>query len=212
MMFNCRGVNTLKFNKTTLAVSLFFCVISEILFWQFAHKYTQQRILQLDLERQKSSQISTNILNYKSKYGNLDEYLQRLEERFQLSNKILPERMEQGEFVNFLQKTALENQIKIVSLTPSTIQPVYDNAKTNSDNEEAEETAKNRSENLIKLPISVKIEGSYISLIKFLESIESKERLMNIEEFSITSKGDGDWLTCNLNVIIFALEGKNISE
>ena len=202
----------MKFNKTTLAVSLFFCVISWIVFWKFAHKYAQQRTLQLDLERQKLSQISTNILNYKSKYGNLDEYLQRLEERFQLSNKTLPEKMEQGEFVNFLQKTALENQIKIISLTPSTIQPVYDDSKVDLDNENAEESSKNHNEDLIKLPIRIKIEGSYISLIKFLESMESKERLMNIEEFSITSKSDGDWLVCNLNINIFAFGGKNLSE
>ena len=202
----------MRFNRTTLAVSLFFCVILSTFFWQFAHKYTQQRILQLDLERQKLSQISTNILNYKSKYGNLDEYLQRLEKRFQLSSKTLPERMEQGEFINFLQKIALENQIKIISLTPSEIQPVYSDTQNNHEIEKVEEADKVRNKNLIKLPINVKIEGKYISLIKFLESMESKERLMNIEEVSITSKDDGDWLICNLNIIIFALESKNISE
>ena len=197
----------MKFNKTTLVVSLFFCVLFGFLFWQFVHKYAQQKILQLDLERKRLSQISTNILNYKSKYGNLDEYLQQLEKRFQLSDKTLPERIDQGEFINFLQKTALENQVKIVSLTPNIVQSVYD-----LDNENAERTAKNLDKNLIKLPISVKIESSYISLIKFLESIEAKERLMNIEEVSIISKNDGDCISCNLNVIIFALEGKNISE
>ncbi|MBR2179475.1 MAG: type 4a pilus biogenesis protein PilO [Selenomonadaceae bacterium] len=196
----------MSFNKTTLAVSLFFCVILEVLFWQFAHKYAQQKILQLDLERQKLSQISTNILNYKNKYGNLDEYMQRLEERFQLSNKILPERMNQGEFVDFLQKMALENQIKIISLTPGSIQPVYDNSKTNLDSENTEKVADNQERNLIKLPIGIKLESSYISLIKFLESMESSERLMHIEEVSITSEDDGEWLNCSLNITIFALK------
>ena len=196
----------MRFDKKTLAVSLFFCVIFGILFWQFVHKYAQQKILQLDLERQKLSQISTNILNYKNKYGNLDEYMQRLEERFQLSNKILPERMNQGEFVDFLQKMALENQIKVISLTPGSIQPVYDNSKTNLDSENSEKVADNQERNLIKLPIGIKLEGSYISLIKFLESMESSERLMHIEEVSITSKDDGEWLICSLNVTIFALE------
>ena len=196
----------MRFNKTTLTVSLFFCVILGLLFWQFAHQYAQQKILQLELERQRLSQISTNILNYKNKYGNLDEYMQRLEERFLLSNKILPEKINQGEFVNFLQKKALEHQIKITSLTPNSIQPVYEESKNSFDIENSEIIAKNQDENLIKLPISLKIEGDYISLIKFLESMESSERLMKIEEVSITSKGDGDWLTCNLNIIIFALE------
>ena len=196
----------MRFNKITLAVSLFFCVLFVFLFWQFAHKYAQQKILQLNLERQKISQISTNILNYKNKYGDLDEYMQRIEERFRLSNKTLPKKINQGEFVDFLQKKALENQIKIISLTPSSIKPVYDDSKNDSDNENAEEIAKNLRSNLIKLPINLKIEGDYFALIKFLESIESSERLMNIEEVSITSKGDGEWLICNLGIIIFALE------
>ena len=201
-----RGVIELRFNKITLAVSLFFCVLFGFLFWQFAHKYAQQKIMQFDLERQKISQISTNILNYKNKYGDLDEYMQRIEERFRLSNKTLPEKINQGEFVDFLQRKALENQIKIISLTPNSIQPVYDNSKNDSESENTEEITKNLKSNLIKLPINLKIEGNYFALIKFLESLESSERLMNIEEVSITSKGDGDWLTCNLNIIIFALE------
>ena len=196
----------MRFNSITLAVSLFFCVLLGFLFWQFAHKYAQQKIIQLDLERQKTSQISTNILNYKSKYGDLDEYMRKLEERFQLSNKTLPEKINQGEFVDFLQKMALEHQVKIISLTPSSIQPVYEDSKNDSESKNEEEFTKNLKANLIKLPINLKIECGYISLIKFLESMESSERLMNIEEVSITSKSDGDWLTCNLNIIIFAIE------
>ena len=200
----------MRFTGRTLAISLFFCVICVMLFWQFAHNYTQQKILLLNLERQKLSQIQLNIMTYKNKYGNLDEYMQRLEERFQLSNKTLPEKIDQGEFINFLQRAALDNQIKITSLSPSTIQPIYDSSKSDSKNETSEESGQNQ--NLIKLPINVKFEGNYISLINFLESIESSERLINIEEVAITSKDDGERLNCDLNIIIFALESKNISE
>ena len=153
------------------------------------------------------SQISTNILNYKNKYGNLEEYMEKLEERFQLSSRILPENINQGEFINFLQRTALENNIKIISLTPSTIQPVYDDSENKSEaaKSEGEETAK-QGGTLIKLPIDLKIEGTYLSMIKFLESLEKSERLMNVEEVSITSKDDGDRLNCDLKIIIFAMK------
>ena len=177
-----------KFNKGTLAISLFFCVVFGIVFWQFAHKYAQQKILQIDLERQKLAQISLNILNYKNKYGNLDEYMQKLEERFQQLDKTLPEKMQQGEFINFLQRAALESQIKIISLTPSDIQPI------DADSNE-----------IIKLPVNVRIECKYISLINFLNSLEASERIISVEDLSIISKGDGDWLTCDLIIIIFAM-------
>ena len=192
----------MQFTARTVIVSLFFCVIFTFLFWIFAHKYTQQKILQLNLEEQKLSQISTNILNYKNKYGNLEEYMEKLEERFQLSSRILPENINQGEFINFLQRTALENNIKIISLTPSTIQPVYDDSENKSEaaKSEGEETAK-QGGTLIKLPIDLKIEGTYLSMIK-----EKSERLMNVEEVSITSKDDGDRLNCDLKIIIFAMK------
>ena len=194
----------MQFTKKTVIVSLFFCIIFGFLFWIFTHEYTQQKILQLNLEEQKLSQISTNILNYKNKYGNLEEYMEKLEERFQLSSRILPENISQGEFINFLQRTALENNIKIISLTPSTIQPVYDDSENKS--EAAKSEGDKQGGTLIKLPIDLKIEGTYLSMIKFLESLEKSERLMNVEEVSITSKDDGDRLNCDLKIIIFAMK------
>ena len=171
----------------------------------FAHKYTQYKILQLDLKEQELFQISNNILNYKNKYGNLDEYMQKLEERFQLSSRILPEKINQGEFVNFLQRTARENKVNIISLTPGITEPVYKDSDNGSDLAKSEEIAK-QGDTLIKLPINLKIQGSYFSMIKFLKSLEKSERLMNIEEVSIISKDDGDRLNCDLQIIIFAIE------
>ena len=206
----------MQFNSKIAVLSLFFCLIFGLAFWQFIHKDLQRKILQMDLERQKMTQISLNILNYKNKYGNLDEYMQKLEERFQKSNNILPEKIQQGEFVNFLQKTALEHQVKIISITPSAIKSIDDinDIKSDADTDHSGEVvedlninskSQSKTQQLTKLSINIKIECQYISMIHFLKAIEDSERLMIIENLSIISKDNGDWLISELNISIFAL-------
>lgn len=180
--------------KITLVCSIFFCLILIVAFWNFIHIPAQWKILQLDLERQKLLQINENILNYKSKYGNLDEYMKTIEKRYQLANISLPEQMQQGEFVNFLQRVALENDVKIISLIPSAIQNPVD------------ETSQDESPVINKLLISLKIESGYLQLISFLKAIESSERLVQIDNLSIIGKGDGTNLNCEIKLLIFSLE------
>ena len=201
---------SIQFNKRTAIFALFFCIIIIAMFWNFFHVPKQQEILKLELERKKLIQISDNILKYKNKYGNLDEYMQKIEERYQLASISLPERMQQGEFINFLHQTALENQVKILAMIPSSVQPVFDNLNENFESEsEIDENKSNSNSALKMLPINVKIECSYISLINFLKAIEDSERMTQIKNLSIVSRENGEKLNCELNIIIFAFENQN---
>ena len=198
---------SIQFDKRTAIFALFLCLIIIVMFWYFFHVPKQQEILKLELERKKLIQISDNILKYKNKYGNLDEYMQKIEERYQLASISLPERMQQGEFINFLHQTALENQVKILAMIPSSVQPVSDNPNENLESEsEIDENKSNSNPALKMLPINVKIECSYISLINFLKAIEDSERMTQIKNLSIVSRENGEKLNCELNIIIFALE------
>ena len=172
-------------------------------FYFSIHNFYQQRILRSNLECKKLTQMSTNILNYKNKYGNLDEYIKKLEERHQLANISVPSEMQQGEFVNFLQQIALENKIKISSIAPSSIQPVEEISGNGVKDDEVENNPKNLSLN--KLAINIKTESGYVQLINFLKAIETSERLVKIDTLSLIGKGDGDILICDLNITIFSL-------
>ena len=203
----------MRYGKIAVVGSIFFCLISSIAFWNFIHNSTQQKILRLDLERQKMLQINNNILNYKSKYGNLDEYMKTIEKRYQLASISLPDRMQQGEFVTFLQQVAFENQIKITSLIPSSIQIVEDDEnksdtveKTSEIDNPLDKKTQEKNLTLKKLSIVVKIESGYVQLIKFLKAIESSERLVRIDNLAIISKDSGDNLNCELQLSIFSLE------
>ena len=199
-------LNKIFSSKKSFIITIIFCTGIIIVFWILSHKLTQQKILRLNLERQKLAQINTNILNYKNKYGDLDEYLAKLEERYNLANISLPEQMQQGEFINFLQQTALEQQVKIISLNTGSIQLIEESDKNDVENNVESNFIQNKESALSKLPISIKIECDYVSLIKFLKTVEESERLMKIDNLTIIGKDDGDNIICNLNIVIFALE------
>ncbi|MBR1728667.1 MAG: type 4a pilus biogenesis protein PilO [Selenomonadaceae bacterium] len=178
-------------------------ILLMVIFYFAFHEPLQKDILKMNLETQKIVKDGIEILNFKSKHGDLNEYIKKLDERYQDTNIFLPEKIEQGEFINDLQQKALENQVKIVAIIPSKIQPFIeensDDQKENSD----------LMKDIVMLPINLKIDCGYIQLLNFLKAIETNERIMQIKNFSIVSKGDGENLSCELNIIIFALEKNN---
>ena len=171
-----------------------------VIFYFAFHEPLQKDILKMNLETQKIVKDGIEILNFKSKHGDLNEYIKKLEERYQDTNIFLPEKIEQGEFIKDLQQKALENQVKIIAIIPGKIQSFVE--EKSDDQKENSELMKD----IVMLPINLKIDCGYIQLLNFLKAIETNERITQIKNFSIVSKGDGENLSCELNIIIFALE------
>ena len=178
-------------------------ILLMVIFYFAFHEPLQKDILKMNLETQKIVKDGIEILNFKSKHGDLNEYIKKLDERYQDTNIFLPEKIEQGEFIKDLQQKALENQVKIIAIIPGKIQSFIeeksDDQKENSD----------LMKDVLMLPINLKIDCGYIQLLNFLKAIETNERITQIKNFSIVSKGDGENLSCELNIIIFALEKNN---
>ena len=200
-------LNRIFSSKQSIFITIITCAGIIAAFYFFVHSFYQQRILRSNLECKKLTQVSTNILNYKNKYGNLDDYINELEERYQLASVSVPNEMQQGEFINFLQQLSVENKIKISSIVPSAIQPVeetsYNDSEGDIKTDNVEHDYKNVSLN--KLSINIKFESGYIELINFLKAIEASERLLKIDTLYLIGKGDGNILICDLNITIFSL-------
>ena len=192
-----------RFNKKMTLIAVFFCFLFVTAFLILYHFPKQKAISQSKLKYQQFIKTQENISTYKNKYGNLDEYMEKLEERYQLANTSLPDRIQQGEFIKFLQRTASEHQVNIVALTPNKIQALIEEDKNNI---ESDVEDNNLMKDVTKLPIDVKIECSYADLMNFLKAIEASERMIDIKNLSIISKDNGEKLNCELNIIIFALE------
>ena len=211
----------MRLKKFPVLFAVFFCVIFSALMWKFFHLNMKQSIFNINQEKQLIIRDGINLINYKNRHKNLDEYLNELETRYQSTNKALPEQLNQGAFITFLQQTAITNKVKIISIKPGIVKinsgdsSVNNNNDTNNadeeviDNQNADVDSKINIEsidNLSMLPIDFMFECDYMSLINFLKAIEDSERMINIKNLSITSKDDGEKLNCELNIIIFALD------
>ena len=196
----------MRFTSSTVLIAVFFCAFLILAYLNFFRPAIQQSTAQLELERQQIIKIHDNITNFKNKYGDLDEYMQKIEERYQLTNKSLPENLMQGEFITFLQKAAMENQIKIISLTPSTAKQLEIDSADLSTSNVGQQINTELIQGLNMLPINLKIECDYMELINFLKLLETSERLVQIKNFSIDSKDGGEKLICEICLLIFSLE------
>lgn len=201
----------MNFGRNSVIIAIVLSILIIFVFWTFIHESSQRSIMQLQLEKQKDLQIVANIVSYKNKHGDLDDYMQKLEDRYQMASVSLPEKMEQGDFIEFLQQKALEEQVNITSMNPSEIQPFSVDYKNNSeemvDDSNGDDNKNSALESkLTMLPINVKMECGYIQLINFLQAIEMSDRILHIENLSLIGKDNGERLICELNIVIFALD------
>ncbi|MBR1859366.1 MAG: hypothetical protein IJ797_07695, partial [Selenomonadaceae bacterium] len=142
----------------------------------------KQNIFNTNQEKQLIIRDGINLINYKNRHKNLDEYLNELETRYQSTNKALPEQLNQGAFITFLQQTAITNKVKIISIKPGTVKINSDDSNDNNNNDTNnadEEVIDNQNndvdskinieaiDNLSMLPIDFVFECDYMSLINF---------------------------------------------
>ena len=193
----------MRFKRESAIIAFIISVLIIAGVWNFFHVPFKNEILQVDLEKQLTVKKAINIINFKNKHGNLENYMAEIEERQLAAHKSLPENLEQGEFINFIQQKALENQAQIISITPGTVKSFSDDSTR--ENSEIQLNLKNETlQGLVMLPIRVKIECGYFKLLDFLKAIETSERTMQIKNVSIVSSKGGSRLTCELNILIFA--------
>ena len=163
------------------------CVAIAAAYWFLYHQPLERELVSLGLERQRTTQQIVDILNFKNEYGSLEDCMLELDEQFRDAERALPQQFFQGEFINYIQSTAIEKGVRLISLTPGTV-----------------ESAADQSLPLVRLPLRIKIECDYFRLLDFLKALEESERFINIESFTATSRDDR--LDCELNVILFALD------
>ena len=177
----------MRYERQIFFATVLLCLSIAAAYYFIVHLPLERELLQLDLERRKAAQQSIDILNFKNEHGDLSALMSELGEQRTDVERALPTQLSQGEFINYLQSTAIENQIRLLSLAPGT--PTRDEQLP-----------------IIRLPIRVRLECSYFKLLDFLKAVEQSERLINIKNFAATSTGDGERLDCELEMIVFAAD------
>ncbi len=177
----------MRYERQLFLATVLLCLSISAAYYFVVHQPLERELLQLDLERRKAAQQSVDILNFKNEHGDLSELLTDLNDQRVDVDRALPNQLSQGDFINYMQSTALANQIRLLSMTPGT--PTRDESLP-----------------IIRLPIRVKLECSYFKLLDFLKALENSERLINIKNFTATSIGDGERLSCDLEMMVFAAD------
>lgn len=177
----------MRYERQLFVATVLLCLSITAAYYFIVHQPLERELVQLDLERRRAAQQSIDILNFKNEHGDLSELLLELDEQRVDVERALPTQLSQGEFINYMQSTALANKIQLLEITPGT--PARDEALP-----------------IIRLPIKIRLECSYFKLLDFLKALEQSERLINIKNFTATSIGDGERLKCELEMIVFAAD------
>lgn len=94
----------------------------------------------------------------------------------------IPEELQQGEFMEFLQRLALRNHIELMGVIPG---------------------REIREGEAIALPVQVRFRCGYFQLLDFMKGLQSGERFLQVRNARISS--DHGSLVCRLDIAIFAM-------
>ncbi|MBR2216316.1 MAG: hypothetical protein IJ849_11270 [Selenomonadaceae bacterium] len=162
---------------TSLAVA---CLLAT-LFWVGVHEPLMAEIEATDAQQKNIAQAEIDLENFLNRHPDRDAYTAELKARESYLAGLLPEEMNESDFIAFLERKALRHGVLILGVTPG----------------EGYVVAGCRAH-----PIDLTLETDYFSLLAFLREVEG-DRFLRWEGGTIES--DEGKLTCRLKLTIFAL-------
>ena len=170
--------------KEKEACALLFCASIWLLagFLIFPHAAWQAAAEQAHAEQADASQKIVAIENFMNAHGNMDEFCRELERHQENSLKAMPEELEQGKFLEFLQRMAIHSHVELMGVVPG---------------------EKVCERDLVRLPIQVNFKCSYFELLDFLQGLQEGERFLQVRNAKVHS--DKGKLVCEIDLTIFAM-------
>jgi len=150
-----------------LAMALAGTLIGVMLFYFVLHRPLAAAADDYVRQAAESTQEITAISNFQNAHLQMKEYRTELAKREQRIMQYLPEKMAQGEFIQSLERLALQNKVKLQMVSPQ---------KSISDGDS------------LCLPIKIKLTGGYFGLLKFIQGLQDGERLAVVNHMEITAK------------------------
>ena len=154
-------------------------------FYFFLHEPWQEEISQVRSEEFEEQQKILNVENFMNAHRDMNEFSQETAKHQEIAKKAMPEELEQGEFLEFLQRLALGKQIELVGVVPQ---------------------KESQERNVTVLPVQVKLKCNYFQLLDFLQGLQQGERLVVINSLTVKQGKDReDALTAELGLSIFSV-------
>lgn len=141
------------------------------------------------------------VMNFRNVHRDMEAYQKELAEHDARSEKALPAKLVQGEFLQDLQQKALKSQVRLHKVAPVPLQ-------TAKGSHDADRThGADGTGGLQEMAVTIECEGSYFALLDFLRLLQQSERVLCIEESQLgrsEKQSDGELLQCRLRIKAYA--------
>ena len=158
-----------------IPILFFLCFLFLIYF--FLPKYSNFRSLEQDI-----SDIKISLGQKQAYFSELQSISNKLIEQRDVVDKIraaLPEEVSLASLLNFFQKKASENGLILSN---------FNQSQSFSQQQQEEEVSESKVQ---EMNINIGLQGSFLSLINFLQAIEKSSRIIEIENINLSDSGEG---------------------
>ena len=161
----------------TIGLLLSFFVLVHLPLRQAAQEYRNEAA-------EKAGEIVT-VGNFQNAHLDRKAYLAELSKRQECAAKAVPDHMEQGKFIVYVQRLAQQSRIQLQQIRPQ---------------------QKETDDDKHSLSLHLRLQGGYFSLLKFMRGLQDGERLVVINNMAV--RLEGQQLVTDLAVNIFAVSDK----
>ena len=148
---------------------------------EFLHFPLRAETDEIEGQAARLSDEIVDIGNFMNRHSDLKGEMADLAKQRIAMDKALPEEMEQGAFMEEVQRSAVNSGVRLMSMTPG--------------------KAKGE-QGISSLPIEIKLSSDYFSLMDFLKAVREGDRYMQIRRMSLLGKDDE--IQCDMTLSIFS--------
>jgi Tfp pilus assembly protein PilO len=166
------------FGLVLAGIFLISLVFLKFLFWPLRTEIKQDRLLV-----QEKQQAIEAVEEFTNAHRDMEAFHKELEQRERVAVMQLPDHIEQGQLMSFLQDKAAGCHLAILALKPENVR---------------------QADGISELPMLLETQSNYFQLLDFLDALEHGERLWKVDDLVLQQ--EAGLLHCRMRIAAYALE------
>lgn len=185
-------------------LALFVCLLMLPIYFFGLHLPLRQAAQTYAAKAEQARGDMAAVMNFRNVHRDMEAYQKELAEHDARSEKALPAKLVQGEFLQDLQQKALKSQVRLHKVAPAPLQTAK--GSHDADRTHGADGADGTG-GLQEMAVTIECEGSYFALLDFLRRLQQSERVLCIEESQLgrsEKQSDEELLQCRLRIKAYA--------
>ena len=184
------GPSLLKDKKALTKFAIGFVAV--LIFLIFYYVFVAPKV---NAQKEKINIMKDNqnkIAEYTSNIGNLEARVQELQPKYEKSSKLFHSRKELEDLYQVITNFAMTNGLTIINLQKGQPQAVGAGANNTTNNaEQNQDGSQGSNAQYYKIPVNYKIQGNYLSFLKFRRALSKSAKVINFDKETIKVEKDG---------------------